>query len=133
MADQSASGEWTGYYNYGDSLPPHMMDLRLHFHAGSLTGHGMDDIGKFTVGGTFGSTDCSWTKTYLFHTIAYVGFIEEGRIWGTWSGGSNKGGFMIWQRPSEALGIEDASTFCIADALHRMADRPIKERSRTGR
>ncbi len=95
------SGPWTGFYNYqpGDR---HRMELQLEFANGSLTGDGIDDIGKFAIKGRYdtASAECYWTKTYLGrHDVFYRGFREGKGIWGTWEIGLfARGGFHIWPR-----------------------------------
>lgn len=103
---ENLSGDWIGYYNYGDTQAPHTMELNLSFVGNQLSGRGIDDVGKFTISGTHSGADCSWTKTYDTHSIEYEGCLEEGRIWGTWSAGWNRGGFMIWPRKGNRSEIE---------------------------
>ena len=74
------------------------MEMNLSFAGSLLVGRGIDDVGMFTISGTHSGTECSWSKSYDSHSIEYAGTLADGRIWGTWSGGSNKGGFMIWPR-----------------------------------
>ena len=100
------SGDWIGFYNYGDSQAHHTMELNLLFAGSLLSGRGIDDVGKFTIGGTKNASECFWTKTYATHGVEYRGALEGGRIWGTWSAGLNKGGFMIWPRKSNGLEAE---------------------------
>lgn len=96
----SKSGDWIGYYNYGDGLAPHAMELSLSFSGSSLSGRGIDDVGHFTVQGGCSSDTCSWIKTYSSHSIKYQGFVEgDQSIWGTWSAGLSSGGFKIWPKP----------------------------------
>jgi hypothetical protein len=119
------SGPWTGFYNYqpGDR---HRMDLDLTFASGFMTGHGMDDVGRFVIRGRYDATtrECYWTKTYIGrHDVFYRGFREGKGIWGTWEITiPNHGGFHIWPRaagegeqesevaeqaqPVDAIGVE---------------------------
>ncbi|HWH70534.1 MAG TPA: hypothetical protein VNT26_14195 [Candidatus Sulfotelmatobacter sp.] len=104
------SGPWTGFYNYypGDR---HRMDLHLSFAMGRISGHGSDDIGRFTIKGHYetASGECYWTKTYLgAHDVFYRGFREGKGIWGTWEIALySHGGFHIWPRQAGAGETED--------------------------
>jgi hypothetical protein len=110
MADEvgkNLSGDWIGHYNYGDSQALHTMEMNLSFVDNLLSGHGIDDVGRFTIIGTHNGESCSWTKTYSTHGIEYEGSLEEGRIWGTWHVGWTRGGFMIWPRKGNGHAIEE--------------------------
>jgi len=78
------------------------MDLHLRFAAGSMSGEGNDDVGRFLVRGRYdaASHECYWTKSYLgSHDVFYRGFREGKGIWGTWEIKLvNHGGFHIWPR-----------------------------------
>lgn len=95
------SGPWVGFYNYfpGDR---HRMDLDLVFKDGSLDGFGVDDVGQFTIKGSYdaASRECSWIKTYPgSHSVYYQGYREGKGIWGRWEIAHNcHGGFHIWPR-----------------------------------
>jgi hypothetical protein len=94
------SGQYIGFYNYGDGGAPHSMELGLSFAGSTLSGRGLDDVGHFAVRGVFSGETCSWTKAYSSHNVEYVGYVEAERIWGTWKAGLNRGGFMIWPKPA---------------------------------
>ena len=109
------SGPWTGFYNYSPK-DKHRMDLNLTFASGRLDGHGVDNVGRFTIQGSYDakSLECAWRKTYLgAHAVSYRGFREGKGIWGTWeitqfvSGDSGKGGFHIWPVASEHGAAEE--------------------------
>jgi hypothetical protein len=97
------SGPWAGYF-LQKSLPgKHLMELRLVFQAGVMTGEGRDRVGDFLVKGRYELADgkCYWTKKYLGkHDVFYQGYNEGKGIWGKWeinvSGLSMTGGFHIW-------------------------------------
>jgi hypothetical protein len=97
------SGPWTGFYNYrpGDR---HRMELDLVFARGSITGSGMDDVGRFLIKGGYDAAigECHWTKSYIGrHDVFYRGFREGKGIWGTWDIKVLwHGGFHIWPRRS---------------------------------
>jgi len=78
------------------------MDLQLSFSTGSMSGDGIDDIGRFLIKGRYDATtrECHWTKTYPgSHDVFYRGFREGKGIWGTWEIGLlARGGFHIWPR-----------------------------------
>ncbi|SPE54328.1 conserved hypothetical protein [Verrucomicrobia bacterium] len=106
------SGPWTGFYNYlpGDR---HRMELQLTFAAGSMSGDGADDVGRFLIKGRYdaASLECYWTKSYLgAHDVFYRGFREGKGIWGKWEiGPLFHGGFHIWPRGAgEAAGVAAA-------------------------
>jgi len=78
------------------------MDLHLKFERERIDGGGTDDIGFFTIRGTYDdeSLVCRWLKTYPgSHDVVYRGWREGKGIWGHWhidSAGS--GGFLIWPK-----------------------------------
>jgi hypothetical protein len=76
------------------------MDLRLDFRGGRITGSGIDDVGRFAIGGTYEEETlrCRWRKTYVGrHTVLYDGAWDLGSIWGLWTiPPSARGGFRIW-------------------------------------
>ena len=78
------------------------MDLSLTFANGSISGEGIDAIGRFNIKGRYDTEnrECYWTKTYLgAHDVFYRGFREGKGIWGTWETGPHwHGGFHIWPR-----------------------------------
>jgi hypothetical protein len=110
--DLFSSGPWIGFYNYhpGDR---HRMDLQLTFIHGSMTGDGVDDVGRFLVRGRYdpGNKECYWTKSYVgAHDVFYRGFREGKGIWGTWEiTNFAHGGFHIWPRQAGEGGQEPAS------------------------
>jgi hypothetical protein len=110
---ESVSGDWIGYYTYGDGQAHHTMELNLSLAGGLLSGRGIDDVGGFTISGTCSESACSWTKTYGTHSIEYEGSLDEGRIWGTWAAGWNRGGFMIWPRKRPGVETERESVVLI--------------------
>lgn len=100
------SGPWTGFFLQRELPGRHLMELRLTFRQGSLTGEGRDRVGNFVVKGRYTIEDgkCHWTKRYLGrHDVFYQGFGEGKGIWGTWeipparnAGVRYHGGFHIW-------------------------------------
>jgi len=107
---QFPSGPWTGYFNYGAGGERHRMDMALTFKNERIDGEGCDSVGVFIVDGHYDpdANECWWTKGYVgFHEVAYHGFREGRRIWGTWllaEGGH--GGFQIWpvgEEPAEEM------------------------------
>jgi hypothetical protein len=94
------SGPWTGYWLQKEVPGKHMMELRLTFSNGNLTGEGRDRIGAFLFDGRYDVADgkCYWTKKYLGkHDVFYKGYGEDKGIWGVWEiGTSMRGGFHIW-------------------------------------
>jgi hypothetical protein len=89
------------------------MDLQLTFINGSMTGDGIDDVGRFLIRGRYDPSDeeCYWTKSYVgAHDVFYRGFREGRGIWGTWEiTNFARGGFHIWPRQAGEGGQEAAS------------------------
>jgi hypothetical protein len=99
------SGPWTGFFLQKLVPGRHLMELRLQFQSGGISGEGRDWVGEFIVRGRYDLADgrCHFTKRYLArHDVYYQGFNEGKGIWGTWeipaSQGQlyQKGGFHIW-------------------------------------
>ena len=114
--DRFPSGPWTGFYNYTGPEDRRRMDLHLTFARGRMVGEGRDDIGPFSVRGTFdaASGECSWVKSYRgSHDVLYRGCGDEHGIWGQWEIPPwTRGGFHIWPRragegDSEKLSLEE--------------------------
>src|SRR5881227_325081 len=81
------SGPWTGFFLQPLVPGRHLMDLRLTFRQGGMSGEGRDWVGKFVIRGRYNVQDgkCYWTKRYLGkHDVFYRGFNEGKGIWGTW-------------------------------------------------
>jgi hypothetical protein len=117
------SGPWTGFFLQPPAPARHMMEMRLTFTSGKMTGEGRDWVGQFVLRGTYELADgaCHWTKRYLgAHDVFYKGFNEGKGIWGVWelpagSGVSMRGGFRIWPE-----GMTDPT----GSELHEEADLP---------
>jgi hypothetical protein len=94
------SGPWTGFFLQPLLPGRHLMELRLTFRNGSLSGEGRDWVGLFVVRGRYDLADgkCYWTKRYLGkHDVFYRGYNEGKGIWGTWDiPRLGRGGFHIW-------------------------------------
>jgi hypothetical protein len=107
--DLFPSGPWIGFYNHrpGDR---HRSDLQLTFINGSMTGDGVDDVGRFLIRGPYDprNKECYWTKSYVgAHDVFYRGFREGKGIWGTWEiTNFAHGGFHIWSRQAGEGGQE---------------------------
>jgi hypothetical protein len=131
------SGPWTGFFLQAQGPRPgkHMMELRLQFRGGTLTGEGRDLVGKFILRGRYDTIDgkCHWTKRYLGqHDIFYQGYNEGKGIWGTWEippeqnyGFLFRGGFHIWPEgmpdPTSPQLSEEADLPIAVDELAEMA------------
>jgi len=80
------SGPWTGFYNYNfRRVEKHRMDLSLAFVNGSMTGEGIDDVGRFLIKGRYDSVngECYWTKSYIgAHDVFYRGFSRWAKAFG---------------------------------------------------
>ncbi len=101
------SGPWTGFFLQRSHPGKHLMDLRLTFQAGNMTGEGRDWVGQFLIDGRYDLADgkCYWTKKYIGkHDVFYQGYNEGKGIWGAWEipgqiltlGFRLHGGFHIW-------------------------------------
>jgi hypothetical protein len=99
------SGPWTGFFLQRAIPGKHLMELRLQFRGGTVTGEGRDWVGAFVIHGRYDTADgrCRWHKRYLGkHDVYYQGFNEGMGIWGTWELPTEthpdicRGGFHIW-------------------------------------
>jgi hypothetical protein len=100
------SGPWVGFFLQREIPGRHLMELRLAFRQGSMTGNGRDWVGDFVIKGRYMLEDgkCYWTKRYLGkHDVFYQGYNEGKGIWGAWEiqsilalGTRLRGGFYIW-------------------------------------
>jgi hypothetical protein len=120
------SGPWTGFFLQKTIPGKHLMELRLQFRAGTLTGEGRDWVGPFLVRGRYNLEDghVYWQKRYLAkHDVYYRGFGEGKGIWGTWEMPEQldprmrTGGFHIWPE-----GLPDPTQ----PVLHAAADVPAE-------
>jgi hypothetical protein len=119
------SGPWTGFFLQKALPGKHLMELRLQFRGGALTGEGRDWVGAFIVRGQYSVEDgkVHWQKRYLAkHDVFYRGFGEGKGIWGTWEiptvadPNVRHGGFHIWPE-----GMADPTQ----PVLHEAADLPV--------
>jgi hypothetical protein len=119
------SGPWTGFFLQKAIPGRHLMELRLNFRGGTLTGEGRDWVGPFLVRGRYSVADgrCHWQKRYLAkHDVYYKGFNEGKGIWGVWDMPTEvhpdvrTGGFHIWPE-----GMPDPTQ----PALSEEADLPV--------
>jgi len=124
------SGPWTGFYLQRLIPGRHMMELRLTFRQGEMTGEGRDRVGKFVVKGRYELSDgrCHWTKRYVGkHDVFYNGFNEGKGIWGVWEIPSQsfpqKGGFHIWPE-----GVPDPSSPHLTEAADVPAPVVVTEK-----
>ncbi|CAF3785955.1 unnamed protein product [Rotaria sp. Silwood1] len=65
------NGDWMSrYYQYGQWHGPHLMSITFDHATGRVTGHGYDDVGKFTIDGTFSEENqrIALTKIYALGT-----------------------------------------------------------------
>jgi hypothetical protein len=99
------SGPWIGFFLQPNLPGRHLMELRLTFQGGRMTGEGRDWVGRFLVAGRYDTADgkCRYTKRYVGkHDVFYDGFNEGKGIWGVWEipaseeYGPSRGGFHIW-------------------------------------
>lgn len=96
------SGRWTGFWLQPPVAGRQYMSLHLTFAESTVSGHGSDVIGDFTVAGAYDlrTGQCKFRKAYVGqHTVEYDGCNQgDGMwIWGLWTIGSiDRGGFHIW-------------------------------------
>lgn len=93
------SGPWTGFYCYPTRERKYAMHMEITFANGRLAGSGEDNIGRFTLAGTYdeSSLDCQWIKQYIGqHAVRYQGGADHHGIWGTWHLHYDSSGFHIW-------------------------------------
>lgn len=99
------SGPWTGFYQHGGRRCP--QHLELTFDGGVIRGGGWDNIGEFTIKGSYdlASREVRWTKKYVGRHNVYCRGFREGRgIWGTWEiPGSAHSGFHVWPLAAQAV------------------------------
>ena len=139
------SGEWEGFYCYGNSNEQHKMLIELSFEKGIVSGSGTDDVAPFSWSGKYDTSNMkiSMVKTYSTHTIDYFGDIDENGIWGTWDqlgemkkrfsaaviqhmmktfNDSACGGFHIWpkRRKSNANAIEEEAEVKESEILKKV-------------
>ena len=132
-----ASGPWKGYYCYSDDPDRHRMDIDLTFGEGTISGAGIDDVGRFGIRGRFDAAagECHWKKTYGTHDVFYKGIIDGRGIWGTWDLPSARGGFHI--RPKgvgeEEVEAADAAEPAPVDAVAEPAVARARYRRKTRR
>jgi hypothetical protein len=100
------------------------MQLDLTFANGSISGDGLDDVGRFLIKGRFdaASLECYWTKTYIgAHDVFYRGFREGKEIWGTWEIWSiYHGGFKIYPR-NAGEGEQESEVAEVAEPVDAVA------------
>ena len=110
------SGPWTGFFLQKAIPGRHLMELRLTFQNGNMTGEGRDWVGQFLIDGQYQVADgkCWWTKKYVGkHDVFYQGYNEGKGIWGVWEIGElMRGGFHIWP---EGLG-DPTNEYLVAEA-----------------
>src|SRR5437762_10682871 len=120
------SGPWVGFFLQKAIPGKHLMELRLQFRSGEISGQGRDWVGSFLIRGRYDLADgrCRWHKRYLArHDVYYTGFAEGKGIWGTWEIAAQpdpdigRGGFHIWPE-----GTADPT----GPVLHEEADLPVE-------
>ena len=77
------SGPWTGFFLQKEIPGKHLMEMRLTFQLGNMTGEGRDRVGQFLFKGRYDLADgkCYWTKKYVRkHDVFWVGLSASGRV-----------------------------------------------------
>jgi hypothetical protein len=123
------SGRWTGFFLQKAVPGRHLMELRLQFQSGTMTGEGRDWVGPFLVRGQYDVADgrCHWQKRYVGrHDVFYRGFNEGKGIWGTWLIYPVTGGFHIWPEgmpdPTQPTLSEEADLPVAIDVLEEATE-----------
>ncbi len=78
-----------------------MLELRLGFHQGQITGHGYDIVGPFVFSGAISEGgQVGMVKQYIDrHAVLYIGAHDgEGSMWGEWRIGPIRGRWAIKMR-----------------------------------
>jgi hypothetical protein len=120
------SGPWIGFWLQKSHPGRNMMELRLTFQGGAMTGEGRDWVGDFLIKGRYDVADgkCHWTKHIIGkHDVFYAGYNEGKGIWGMWeinfeALAVDRGGFHIWPE-----GMGDMTN----EHLTAEADLPVAE------
>ncbi|CAG2202696.1 unnamed protein product [Mytilus edulis] len=90
-------GVWPGYYVYADEQYPWSMSIQ--FDRNSITGGGSDDVGTFTINGSWNplSKDINFVKAYTAHTVSYTGQVTADvcTMYGQYQVGSTTGAFNM--------------------------------------
>jgi hypothetical protein len=74
------------------------MELALSVRGQLLSGGGMDDVGTFSIHGSFdeGTTNFFWTKRYAAHSVYYKGAYDGKFLKGRWLLEGGQGTFCLW-------------------------------------
>src|SRR5262249_10282863 len=120
-------------YLYADPRDLHRMELDLQFKEGRISGAGADDVGAFSIRGTYESDSQKvwWRKSYLgAHTVSYSGVLDGGRIYGGWDlkgpgAMPAHGGFKIWPK-----GRGEGAAASAAKSVETPAAAPARVRAR---
>ncbi len=133
------SGEWEGFYCYGDSPTQHKMAIELSFVDSVVSGSGIDDVAPFTWKGDYNldTLKIRMMKTYPTHQIFYKGDIDQNGIWGTWDDRTDlsqhfnpetirkmkevfkdkiRGGFHIWPKTANSESKEATNEEAITES-----------------
>jgi hypothetical protein len=99
------SGPWAGFYQFDGRCFP--QQLELTFEGGVIRGGGWDNIGEFTIKGSYDleSREVRWTKGYAGgRNVYYRGFREGRGIWGTWRIPQKAhAGLHVWPLAAQAV------------------------------
>lgn len=79
------------------------MELGLREAASSLSGGGMDDVGRFSIAGSRTAARVTWIKRYATHAVDYSGDFDGHFIRGTWRLEDGfTGSFCLWPDGADA-------------------------------
>jgi hypothetical protein len=121
-------GAWTGFFLQSWLPGRNTMSLKLEWVDGTVTGHGHDRVGPFTIAGTYDTATgrCEWIKQYLGrHSVAYRGVNDGHGIWGVWEirllGGvyRDRGGFHIWPQGTDVSEASDRTERAVLTAMRQ--------------
>ena len=112
-------GKWLGYYLYHLAVVQHRQTIRLYFSNYAIVGNGTDDVGNFTIKGSYDPElrEARWQKCYVTHDVLYRGFYEDSSIWGIWRIDDRaSGGFRIWHSSYlKFVSMEEAKKWLVND------------------
>jgi hypothetical protein len=101
------------------------------FEAGVVAGSGHDEVGTFTVRGSYdvATREVLFRKSYAgSHVVHYRGFREQKGIWGVWEIlGQGRSGFHIWPLhggAGAAAAAEQARELTVPTASPTLAPGP---------
>jgi hypothetical protein len=128
------SGPWLGFYLQYWLPGRHPTRVHLAWQKGRLEGRGRDEVGTYTVEGSYdlGTGRCEWTKQYLGrHAVIYRGVAAGAGVWGVWElrqlGGlfTDRGGFHIWPEGVDVTEDSARTEQAVKEMMRQEFGRPL--------